>query len=240
MKGATHLYGSDRLEFLLLSQAGHSPRTIAAGDERIATYGMEEFTRLRMDLSEFAAQVTATFGQYGYGKVLIDDTGILRGIDLGHQQLLSLLPQATSTPPIELDGFEVTTRVTDSKGGRDGSSKSSKTLTSNLTARVTVRLSLPEGWHVYGNTSGTAQPSALAVDYSGSIALSAARFTGAEPGSGADEWVDAIEFTLVALVPEGTPIGRYFMHGRLSFTACDEDGCLPPLELPWHAVVPAL
>ncbi len=232
------MFGSERLAVLLVNSGGHAQRSVEMADDCIERYSMEAFPRVRLDGAEFNAQVAATFGQYGYGKVLIDDAGILRGLGVRDAQFQAALPAATSTPLAQLEGFEIDVRVSDITDGRPGMFNTDCRLTQDVMATVTVALNLPEGWHVYGPAGPT--PTSLAIDYSGTAAPSAARFEGHGPGHGPDEWTQKVELSFRTLIRKGTAIGRHFLHGRLSFTACNAEGCLPPLELPWTAIVDAM
>lgn len=240
MKGATDLYGADSLEFLLVNIGGHDRRTIAEGDERIATYGMEGYARIRMDDTEFSNQLAGCFGQLNYGNVLIDDEGILRAIDVRDSELMTILPDSTSTAPPELKGFKLKATVGKIQGRREWRLNRSKKLTSELKTEVTVTLSLPKSWYVYGNAKNTQTPTRLTTAYTGKACVGAVTFHGKTPHGGPDEWIDQVSLTIPVTIPKGAPIGQYLLHGELSFVTCSEAGCLPPVSLPWHVTIRAI
>ncbi len=233
MKGIQDKNGPDNLEIILVNNGGHTKRTIEGAEMRVERYGMERFPRVRFDRDEFNTEVAAAFGQYGYGKFVIDKEGVLVGIDLRRDAFTSTVERAsgTTTPKVPLDGFALKVQAVKLKGGASGVFNRSGKLKTDLTGSVQLQFSMPNGWHVSG---GAGDAPEVSVAYSGAVEIGEL-----EPWNPSEE--DPVPPLLLPLkAPKGTPIGRYLIHGTVRVVLCNDDGCLPPIELPWDVELEAL
>lgn len=243
MKGVTDFYGRDRLSFVLWNSAGNSASEAAAADDCIERYGMHAFQRVRSEPDEFSRLATAGLGHFGYGYMLIDARGVLRGVNLHSDELSALLAECLSDGAQATDesgdGFAIKTGLKDKQGGPSGLFDMSNRLSTDLTATLTVELSLPEGWHVYGSDAANPEPTRLEIVHDGGLEFGAPVFVGGS-GSGLQKLFGPVKIELPVTAKAGKPLGYYFVHGKLRFMACDAAQCLPPMELPWHATIDAL
>ena len=233
MKGVQHKNGTDKVQVLLVNNGGHDERTVESADMCVQRYGMERYTRVRFDRSEFNSELAAAFGQYSYGKIVIDKNGVLLGIDVDDREFEGLVQAAlgSETPVFPLEGFALKVKVEDVSGGRRSIFSSGDELSSDMTATLRFDFELPEGWYVSGSHSDAPE---VSVAYSGPVEIG----DPAASDASAKDAPQPLEFSLKA--PKGTPYGRYFLHGTVRFMACNAEGCLPPVELPWQAVLVAL
>jgi hypothetical protein len=233
VKGTQDKNGTDNLEVLLINNGGHDKRTIEGAQLRVERYGMERYPRVRFDSNEYDAEVAAAFGQYNYGKVVINKEGILVGIDVRGNTFTSVVEESCGTvaPEFPWEGFGLKVRTTDLSGGTGGIFDTSDKLKTDMTGNIELQFKLPEGWHVSGGTGDTPK---VSVAYSGAVEVGPL-----EAWSPSEENPNP-PLRLSLKAPKGTPIGRYLIHGTIRFVVCDDDGCLPPVELPWDVVLEAL
>lgn len=233
MKGVREYHGNEKVALILVNNGGHDRRTIARADDYVKRYGVDDAPRVRFDEAQFASQVVATFGHRSYGQIVIDEKGTLLGVNVIEPLLEGLVASACSAgdPLAGLEGFALNVAVGRPRGGR-GLFNLSETLPKDVTGTITVSLTIPEGWYV----SRANGPTKLHVDYAGALE------TGAPVMKDADRarHTGSIRFDLPVTAKQGTPIGRYLIFGHLQFVACNAEGCLPPLEVPWKVVVDAL
>ena len=154
MQGNIDYFGKDRLAYLLYDCGGTSTAGVTASEERLRTYGMRDFDVVRTDFDAAGRELAALFGHFGYGAMVIDAAGNLRGANLHGEQVFALLRQllepATDTDDDEAEEssrLRVKCSVDVKQRGRTGLSISN-TLTRPMTATVVIELQLPEGYHV--------------------------------------------------------------------------------------------
>lgn len=247
MKGNIDYFGKDRLSYLLYDCGGSDAADVPASEERLAAYGMGGFDVVRTDFGTMGRELPARFGHFGYGSMVIDANGNLRGANLHGQQVFALLQQLLDPAAASDDKDEggatalrARTKVTVKERGRVGLSVS-KTLTRPMTATIEIELQLPEGYHVYGSAASNPTPTAVAVRYSAGVAVAQAEMQGLQDvGDGVQHATGPVHIHLPVELPKGTPVGEYVVHGTVRFMACNEQQCLPPTELKWHAVISAL
>lgn len=246
MKGLIDQYGEDKLSYVLLNIGGNDARTITAADERIRTYGMQALPRVRMDYEESARILPPAFGQFGYGYFILDAKGRLAATRVHGRELQKQLQQLLGPAKQDDDAADplkdlwVKARVRKQKGGRKGFDLSRK-LPREMTCEIAIDLNLPDGYHVYGLGKANPTPTEIKVAYADGLTIGKPRLQNAEgEPDGVQTATGRAALRLPVTVPKGTPIGNYFAHGTVRFLACDEDGCLPPLELPWSVKIPAL
>ncbi len=251
MQGNIDYFGKDKLAYLLYDCGGTSPGDVTASEERLTTYGMRGFDVVRTDMDTSARELPALFGHFGYGAMVIDAAGNLRGANLHGEQVFALLQQLLE-PATAADGKEdgeeddastrlgVRTKVDVKQRGRTGLSVS-KTLTRPMTATVRIELQLPDGYHVYGMTAGNPTPTTVAVRYAAGVTAGTPEIQNLKDvGDGVQHAHGPVRIHVPVELPAGTPIGQYVVHGTVRFMACDAQRCLPPTELKWHAVISAL
>ncbi len=242
MKGNTNYFGDDRLSYILLNvDKGHAKRDQDAADERINAYGMQKFSRVHSteDMRRIMPQL---FGQFGYGYVVIDPKGRLRGSGLHAPEVASLLSEIFLEPK-GTPGEEpvVTCKIEDRKGGRKGLFDVSKTLSLDLTATLIVELDLPDGYHVYGSGPANPEPTKLTMEYAAGLETGPPEILNIKgKAEGIQHAEGPVRIAVPVRVPKGTAIGEYPLHGKLRFMACNKDHCLPPMELRWRAVISAM
>jgi hypothetical protein len=245
VQGNINYFGKDRLAYLLYDCGGTSSRDVTASKERLRTYGMLDFDLVRTDFEVMGRELPALFGHFGYGAMVIDAAGNLRGANLHGDQVFALLrellePGAEDDEEDEATRLRVRTKVTVDKRGRAGLSVS-KTLTQPMSATVAIELTLPDGYYVYGMAEGNPTPTTVAVRYSAGATTGQPEIQNLQDvGEGVQHAPGPVRIHLPVELPAGTPIGQYVVHGTLRFMACNESQCLPPIERRWHAVIPAL
>jgi hypothetical protein len=244
VQGNIDYFGKDRLTYLLYDCGGTSPDTVRASEERLATYDMRGFDVVRTDFDRAGIELSEMFGHFGYGAMVIDANGNLRGANLHGDQVFMLLrqllePNATGDED-DAPTFRVRTRLTVTQKPRVGFDIS-RNLPRPMLATVLVELQLPDGYHVYGTADTNPTPTVLTVGYSRGMQVGKPELQDAvEVGAGVQHAKGPVRFRVPIELPKGTPIGQYVIHGTLRFMACDAEKCLPPTEVKWHAVVPAL
>lgn len=247
MQGNIDYFGKDKLAYLLYDCGGTSPGDVTASEERLRTYGMRDFDVVRTDFEVMGRELPALFGHFGYGAMVIDAAGNLRGANLHGDQVFALLRQLLE-PAAESDEDEddpatrlrVRTKVDVKQRGRAGLSVS-KTLTQPMTATVVIELQLPEGYHVYGMAAGNPTPTTVAVRYAAGVTAGQPEMQNLQDvGDGVQHAKGPVRIHVPVELPKGTPVGQYVVHGTLRFMACNDSQCLPPIERRWHAVISAL
>lgn len=247
MQGNIDYFGKDKLAYLLYDCGGTSPGDVTASEERLRTYGMRGFDVVRTDFEVMGRELPALFGHFGYGAMVIDAAGNLRGANLHGDQVFALLRQLLE-PAAEADEDEddpatrlrVRTKVDVKQRGRAGLSVS-KTLTQPMTATVVIELQLPAGYHVYGMAAGNPTPTTVAVRYAAGVTAGQPEMQNLQDvGDGVQHAKGPVRIHLPVELPKGTPIGQYVVHGTVRFMACNDSQCLPPIERRWHAVISAL
>lgn len=247
MQGNIDYFGKDKLAYLLYDCGGTSPGDVTASEERLRTYGMRGFDVVRTDFEVMGRELPALFGHFGYGAMVIDAAGNLRGANLHGDQVFALLRQLLE-PAAEADEDEddpatrlrVRTKVDVKQRGRAGLSVS-KTLTQPMTATVVIELQLPAGYHVYGMTAGNPTPTTVAVRYAAGVTAGQPEMQNLQDvGDGVQHAKGPVRIHVPVELPKGTPVGQYVVHGTLRFMACNDSQCLPPIERRWHAVISAL
>jgi hypothetical protein len=227
-------YGPEQLRYVLINKGGHGRRIQEQAADCITRYAMEGVPRVRFDDREFADHVSASFGQFGYGQFVIDKEGILRGVDVRGKTFDRILEQACGNPSaIGVDGFALTTLSKTVQSGRPGRDYSNR-LAVDHESKAMVKLTLPEGWHVGGAEGAESGPTEVFFDYLGGMEVGALQLP-----EGAS-WASPVKIIFPLRIPAGSVIGEYVLHGRLRFVACDENGCLPPMEIPWKVEVEVL
>lgn len=247
MQGNIDYFGKDKLAYLLYDCGGTSPGDVTASEERLRTYGMRGFDVVRTDFEVMGRELPALFGHFGYGAMVIDAAGNLRGANLHGDQVFALLRQLLE-PAAEADEDEddpatrlrVRTKVDVKQRGRAGLSVS-KSLTQPMTATVVIELQLPEGYHVYGMAAGNPTPTTVAVRYAAGVTAGQPEMQDLQDvGDGVQHAKGPVRIHVPVELPKGTPVGQYVVHGTLRFMACNDSQCLPPIERRWHAVISAL
>jgi hypothetical protein len=247
VQGNIDYFGKDRLTYLLYDCGGTSPADVTASEERLRTYGMRDFDVVRTDFDAAGRELPALFGHFGYGAMVIDAAGNLRGANLHGDQVFALLQQLLE-PGAEAEADEddpatrlrVRTKVNVKQRGRAGLSVS-KALTQPMTATVVIELQLPEGYHVYGMAAGNPTPTTVAVRYAAGVTAGQPEMQNLQDvGDGVQHAKGPVRIHVPVELPKGTPIGQYVVHGTLRFMACNDSQCLPPIERRWHAVISAL
>lgn len=247
MQGNIDYFGKDKLAYLLYDCGGTSPGDVTASEERLRTYGMRGFDVVRTDFEVMGRELPALFGHFGYGAMVIDAAGNLRGANLHGDQVFALLRQLLE-PAAEADEDEddpatrlrVRTKVDVKQRGRAGLSVS-KSLTQPMTATVVIELQLPEGYHVYGMAAGNPTPTTVAVRYAAGVTAGQPEMQNLQDvGDGVQHAKGPVRIHVPVELPKGTPVGQYVVHGTLRFMACNDSQCLPPIERRWHAVISAL
>lgn len=246
MQGNIDYFGKDRLAYLLYDCGGTSPADVRASEERLATYGMQGFAGVRTEFDHAAGELAEKFGHFGYGSMVIDAAGNLRGANLHGDQVFALLRELLEPTAAAEEGedaepsFRVRTRIEVKQKPRVGLDLS-QNLPRAMLAAVLVELQLPEGYHIYGLADTNPTPTVLRVSYHRGIQVGSPELLGAVAVGPGEQHVAGKACIRVPIeVPKGTPIGQYVIHGTLRFMACDDAKCLPPVEMKWHAVVPAL
>ncbi len=245
MQGNIDYFGKDKLAYLLYDCGGTSPGDVTASEERLRTYGMRDFDVVRTDFEVMGRELPALFGHFGYGAMVIDAAGNLRGANLHGDQVFALLRQLLE-PAAEADEddpatrLRVRTKVDVKQRGRAGLSVS-KSLTQPMTATVVIELQLPEGYHVYGMAAGNPTPTTVAVRYAAGVTAGQPEMQDLQDvGDGVQHAKGPVRIHVPVELPKGTPVGQYVVHGTLRFMACNDTQCLPPIERRWHAVISAL
>lgn len=247
MQGNIDYFGKDKLAYLLYDCGGTSPGDVTASEERLRTYGMRGFDVVRTDFEVMGRELPALFGHFGYGAMVIDAAGNLRGANLHGDQVFALLRQLLE-PAAEADEDEddpatrlrVRTKVDVKQRGRAGLSVS-KSLTQPMTATVVIELQLPEGYHVYGMAAGNPTPTTVAVRYAAGVTAGQPEMQNLQDvGDGVQHAKGPVRIHVPVELPKGTPVGQYVVHGTVRFMACNDSQCLPPIERRWHAVISAL
>ena len=247
MQGNIDYFGKDRLAYLLYDCGGTSTADVTASEERLRTYGMRDFDVVRTDFDAAGRELPALFGHFGYGAMVIDAAGKLRGANLHGDQVFALLRQLLE-PAADTDEDEaaeasrllVRTSVDVKQRGRTGLSIS-KTLTRPMTATVVIELQLPEGYHVYGMAAGNPTPTTVAVRYAAGVTTGQPEMQNLKDvGDGVQHAHGPVRIQVPVELPKDTPVGQYVVHGTLRFMACNDSQCLPPIERKWHAVISAL
>lgn len=247
MQGNIDYFGKDKLAYLLYDCGGASPGDVTASEERLRTYGMRGFDVVRTDFEVMGRELPALFGHFGYGAMVIDAAGNLRGANLHGDQVFALLRQLLE-PVAEADEDEddpatrlrVRTKVDVKQRGRAGLSVSN-TLTQPMTATVGIELQLPEGYHVYGMAAGNPTPTTVAVRYAAGVTTGQPQMQNLlDVGDGVQHAQGPVRIHVPVELPKGTPVGQYVVHGTVRFMACNAEHCLPPIERRWHAVISAL
>lgn len=247
MKGNIDYFGKDRLSYLLYDCGGSTAADVRASTERLTTYGMAGFDVVRTDFATSGRELPALFGHFGYGAMVIDAAGNLRGANLHGPEVFALLKEllepAAAADDDEEDAataLRVHTKVTETQRGRVGLSISN-TLTRPMLATIEIELQLPEGYHVYGTAVTNPTPTVTEVRYCAGVAVGQPVVQGLEDmGEGVQHAKGPVRIHVPVELPKGTPVGQYVVHGTVRFMACDAQRCLPPTELKWHAVVSAL
>lgn len=246
MKGLINQYGEDKLAYVLLNVGGNTPRDVKRADERIATYGMQGFPRVRPDYDEARRLLPSAFAQFGYGYFVMDAAGRLTATGLLGKRLEKHLAELLGPEPLEADEanpasqLRLQAKVCDKQGGHEGRDVSYR-LPTDLTCEIAIDLVLPEGYHVYGTSKANPTPTEVRVAYSAGMKLGTARLHNAEgDASGIQTVSDRALLRVPVTIPKGTPIGSYLAHGTVRFMACNDEGCLPPIELPWSVKIKAL
>ncbi|MCU0864441.1 MAG: protein-disulfide reductase DsbD N-terminal domain-containing protein [Planctomycetes bacterium] len=247
MQGNIDYFGKDRLAYLLYDCGGTSPADVTASEERLRTYGMRDFDVVRTDFDASGRELPALFGHFGYGAMVIDAAGNLRGANLHGDQVFAVLKQllelADETDEGEADEAArllVRTSVDVKQRGRTGLGISN-TLTRPMTATVVIELQLPEGYHVYGMAAGNPTPTTVAIRYAAGVTAGPPEMQNLKDvGDGVQHAQGPVRIHVPVELPKGTPVGQYVVHGTVRFMACDARQCLPPTELKWHAVITAL
>ncbi len=218
-------YGKDKIDFILVNQGGHDKYSVAGEADCIERYGMEGFHVVRYDNDEYNAHVAAPFGQFGYGKFVIDAKGILRAVDIRKNQIHDMLDQLCGrSSEIQADGFALQTKSRVVESGRDGYENR---LGTDHKMRVLVELELPTGWHVGGDGSEGNMPTKLSIDYAPGLTIGELELPEG------DHWGSPVRMVFPVSAPAGMVIGRHLVHGTLRFVACNDEGCLPPMDVPW-------
>jgi hypothetical protein len=247
VQGNIDYFGKDRLAYLLYDCGGTSPADVTASEERLRTYGMRDFDVVRTDFDASGRELPALFGHFGYGAMVIDAAGNLRGANLHGDQVFALLKQLLE-PHDETDEDEaddatrllVRTSVDVKQRGRTGLGISN-TLTRPMTATVVIELQLPEGYHVYGMAAGNPTPTTVAIRYAAGVTAGPPEMQNLQDvGDGVQHAQGPVRIHVPVELPKGTPVGQYVVHGTVRFMACNESQCLPPVEQKWHAVISAL
>ena len=248
MQGNIDYFGKDKLAYLLYDCGGTSPGDVTASEERLRTYGMRGFDVVRTDMEVMGRELPALFGHFGYGAMVIDAAGNLRGANLHGEQVFALLQQLLEPAAADGDDEEedaatrlaVRTKVDVKQRGRAGLGISN-TLTRPMTATVVIELQLPEGYHVYGMTPGNPTPTTVAVRYAAGVTAGQPELQNLQDvGDGVQHAKGPVRIHLPVELPKGTPVGQYVVHGTVRFMACNDSQCLPPIERRWHAVISAL
>lgn len=245
MKGNIDYFGKDRLSYLLYDCGGATAADVRASNERLATYGMDGFDVVRTDMTTAGRELAALFGQFGYGAMVIDAAGNLRGANLHGPEVFALLKELLE-PAVGDDEEDAATslllrtKVAVQQRGRVGLSISN-TLTRPMLATVEIELQLPEGFHVYGPAATNPTPTVTEVRYCAGVAVGKPELQGLQDmGDGVQHAKGPVRIHVPVELPKGTPVGEYVVHGTVRFMACDAQRCLPPTELKWHAVITAL
>lgn len=247
MKGNIDYFGKDRLSYLLYDCGGADAADVSASEERLATYGMRDFDVVRTDFATAGRELPARFGHFGYGAMVIDAAGNLRGANLHGPQVFALLqrlldPAAASADKDEgaATALRARTKVAVKERGRVGLSVS-KTLTRPMTATIEIELQLPEGYHVYGTAASNPTPTTVVVRYGAGVTVGEPQMLELQDvGDGVQHAKGPVRIHVPVELPKDTPIGEYVVHGTVRFMACNEQQCLPPSSVKWHAVISAL
>lgn len=245
MKGNVDYFGKDRLSYLLYDCGGTTDADVRASLERLDTYGMRGFDVVRTEFDAAGLELPARFGHFGYGAMVIDAAGNLRGANLHGEAVFALLrqllePDAAGGDDSDAAAMRVRTKVEVKERGRVGLSVS-KTLTRPMTATIDIELQLPDGYHVYGTAATNPTPTAIAVRYAAGVTVGEPEMLGLQDvGEGQQHAKGPVHIRLPVELPAGSPIGQYVVHGTLRFMACNEQQCLPAAELRWHAVLSAM
>lgn len=241
MKGNIDYFGKDRLSYVLYDCGGTTDDDVRASHERLDTYGMRDFDVVRTTFDASAIELPAKFGHFGYGAMVIDAAGNLRGANLHGHEVFALLQQLLEEEVEDgADAMRTRTKVEVTQRGREGISIS-KTLTRPMTATIEIELQLPDGYHVYGTAATNPTPTTIEVSYSAGATVGKPELLGlVEVGEGQQHGKGPVHIRLPVELPAGTPIGEYVVHGTVRFMACNDKQCLPPAELRWHAVISAM
>lgn len=246
MKGNIDYFGKDRLSYLLYDCGGATAADARASNERLATYGMDGFDVVRTDMTTSGRELAALFGHFGYGAMVIDAAGNLRGANLHGPEVFALLKELLEPAATDDDeedattALRVRTKVVEKQRGRVGLSISN-TLTRPMLATIEVELQLPEGFHVYGSAATNPTPTVTVVRYCAGVAVGKPELQGQQDmGEGVQHAKGPVRIHVPVELPKGTPVGQYVVHGTVRFMACDAQRCLPPTQLKWHAVITAL
>jgi hypothetical protein len=262
VKGSIDYYGSDRLACLLWNCGGSQNGEAERADERVKTYGMQSMPRVRVEFDEFAREAPRLFGQFGYGSIVIDADGSLLAANVHGAELAKVLAAAfgdesSDSDPSDGDPsdgdqgdgdaddrddgpFRINTEIVNIESGRPGFNIAHH-LTRDMSATVVIRIDLPEGYHVYGAGAQNPEPTKVTVAYAAGVEVAAPVIQGLSgPEDGEQHVQGPVRIQLPIKVPKGTPIGNYFVHGKVRFMACNDTGCLPATELRWQAKIVAL
>lgn len=220
-------YGEDKLGIILVNREGGEKRSDERAEDCIQRYGMEGVPRVPFGREEYIRHVAGNFSQFGYGKFVIDAEGILRGIDLRGQELHDVLDQACGKKSgLDLEGFKLEFKTRTDRSGRPGMNLSDY-LTERHEARLMLKLTLPEGWHIGSLTTESLTPTEVSVKEVPGLTIGEPKVMEGEA------WSDVVKIVFPISAEKGLVIGKYLITGRLKFVACNEDGCLPPVDVPW-------
>ena len=236
VQGIIDYYGKKAVATLLVNPS--SEDQAASADEYIERYGMGAHPRFRMEDEPCRRKLVAEFGHFGWGYMVIGADGKLVGVNLSSSDLeaavakgLGLDPTADADEPIH-----ATARLKNQMGGSmlnlSGRTKKS------IAATLEVTLSIPAGWHVYSEAGASAVATTLEVAHPSAIQFGDVVLRGGAPtATGDTRLFGPVQLSVPVVVPIGTPIGNYLIHGTVNTMVCNADRCLPPMEIPWKATM---
>lgn len=236
MKGAINYYGDSNVQFILLNNGGLD--TGDEADERWQRYGMPDLRRVRMSDEHAQHALVSTFGHFSYGYVVIGSDGKLLGVNVNDFEVRRMIDEAVNgAADEESGGIAIAARLVNKAGGRTGWNIDDQ-LPTKMTGTLKLVLSLPKGFHIYGDAKANPEPTVVQVAYDGGLKLGSFVLPkGKQAGGGATHIEGPVTITIPVTAPKGTPIGNYLVHGTVHFMACNQQGCLPPMDVAWTAKI---
>ena len=230
MKGAIDYLGSDKFDILLVNDEHTGKRERA--DVFIERSGMQADPRVHSDTKWHRRKVFAETGQLSWGYTVIGPDGNLVGVNLYAHQLYPALEKAIGADTGDDEsGFKLTAKVKSSvKFGF------ARKLKEDRKTVLTVKLDLPDGFHVYGPGAKNPAPTALKIAYAPGLKIGEPVFPEGKPGhDGAVRLEGPVTIKVPVTLPKGMPIGHHVVHGTLQFMACNAERCLPVQTRTWMA-----
>lgn len=236
--------GDDKVAVLLLDNSHQKNKKL----KRFRKKAEKFFAETKLDLPWQRVLVPGgsdtihkTFNKSGYGLILVDPSGRVLSTSIHGRQLGFVLNKTTVVPPAK--GTSAPTKVEVNKASHSPRVKvGSPVRRKDGTWEISVQLSIPIGWHVYGSKEESGEPTTLSMKDTGGL-----RLVGVEVPEGKKiEKNGLLSYHLegqvelkaiLASLPTKKNETKHQVRGLVRFMMCDEKRCLPPAELAWQAEI---